>query len=64
MTVVGHRTYETGASQENREFLNALLDVLIMFILLNRYPPYEGFVFLFDREKRSRSWNHLNINIP
>ena len=55
-------------SQENKEFRNALLDIIITFIvhmqtLLNCYPAYEGFV-LFDRETRSTLWNLLNIKIP
>ena len=56
-------------SIENKEFRNALLDIIIIIIivhmqtLLNCYPAYEGFM-LFDRQTRSTLWNLLNINSP
>ena len=54
-------------SQENKEFQNALLDIVIRLFICKQYftviPLNEGSVF-FDRETRSTLWNLLNINIP
>ena len=54
-------------SQENKEFQNALLDIVIILFICKQYCTViqlnEGLVF-FDRETGSTLWNLLNINIP
>ena len=51
-------------SQENKEFQNGLLDIIIVHICKHYradIPLNGGFVF-FDRKTRSTLWNHLKLN--
>ena len=51
-------------SQENKEFQNALLNILFTSKHYWTVIPLNKASCFFDRETRSTLWNLLNINIP